>query len=128
MADNTKTAVRNVAPGVRGLNLVTGYRDFDPNEYAESVELSAAELASAKRTNYFRFGAAAKQDPRAAPAEPAEAPAAPPAAPSGEGQTDELDKMSDDDLRATTAALTGKTVKELEKTNREQLLKLARGE
>jgi len=144
-----KTAVRNVAPGIRGLFLVTGYRDFAPNEYAESVEISAPEMASAKRTNYFRFGDAAKPDPKAEPAEEIErlenptasvtggstltgdgaagGGSAPPAGAAGGGSTDELNKMSDVDLKTTTAALTGKPVESLP-DDRDELLKLARGE
>lgn len=144
----SKTAVRNISPGYRGLNTVQGYREFNPNEYAESVEMTAAELASAKRTGYFRFGAAAKPDPKAeaqaeierldnptaavtgGPGTGAGAGAgggAPTTGAVGGGSTDELDKMSDDDLKTTTAALTGKPVESLP-DDRAELLKLARGE
>lgn len=137
----SKTAVRNVAPGIRGLHAVTGYRDFAPNEFAESVEMTAAELESAKRTGYFRFGTAAKADPRAEAAEEqarldnptaavtggADGAGAPGFQAAGGGSTDELDKMSDEDLKTTTAALTGKPVEELP-DDRDELLKLARAQ
>jgi hypothetical protein len=68
MADNTKTSVRNVAPGIRGLNTVQGYRDLAPGELVESVELTDAEYKSAESTGYFEFGTKAKKAPAAAPA------------------------------------------------------------
>ena len=46
----------------------------------------------------------------------------------GGAQPDELDKMNDDDLRTTAAAISGKTVDELKDTDRDGLLKLARGQ
>ena len=136
MADNKTVAVRNVTRGIRGLNTVSGYRDLDPGEYVESVELTAAEYASAERTRYFAFGTAAKKDPAEAtddapaPREnPTDAAAgsAPPSGAVGGGSTDELDKMDDATLRTTTAALTGKAESSLPK-DREKLLALARGQ
>ena len=53
----------------------------------------------------------------------AEAAAQPPAPPS-----DDLDNMDDPTLLATAAAITGKPVSELDGTDREALLKLARGQ
>lgn len=142
MADTSKTAVRNIAVGIRGLNTVNGYRDLAPNELAEDVELTAAELESAKRTGYFRFGTAAKADPATDGGEdvarldnptaavtggPGGAGAGPAPAAVGGGSTDELDKMSDADLKTTTAALVGKPVESLP-DDRKKLLKLARGQ
>lgn len=132
MADTKKTAVRNIAPGFRGLNTTAGYREFNPNEYAESVEMTTAEFDSAKRTGYFRFGAAAKADPKAEAADQEQPKPVPnPTETTGNGGGgaggDELDNMSDADLKTTTAALTGKPVEELP-DDRDQLLKLARGE
>lgn len=65
---NTKTSVRNIAVGIRGLNAVSGYRDLMPGELVDEVELTADELANAKSTGYFEFGKEAKAAP--APAEP----------------------------------------------------------
>lgn len=165
MADITKTSVRNVAVGIRGLNLVDGYRDLAPGEFLESVELTAAELKSAESTGYFEFGKKAATAPPPPPpgaAEPlpnnvpklkkiardegidvgeaksaAELTAAieagraakaaggiPPVAP----PADDLDNMSDEDLRNTVAALTGKPATDYAETDRDALLKLARGE
>jgi hypothetical protein len=60
MADNgTKVTVRNTARGVRGLNAVEGYREFEPGQGGE-VTLTAAERKSAESTGYFTFGADAK--------------------------------------------------------------------
>lgn len=53
--------------------------------------------------------------------------AAAPVVPPPPGPADDLDNMADDDLRTTTAAITGKSVDELP-TDRAELLKLARGE
>lgn len=163
MADNTKTSVRNVAPGIRGLNLVSGYRDLAPGEFIESVELSAAEHKSAESTGYFEFGSKAKSAAKAEAAattgadlpnnvpklkklardegidvgtaksaaalqaaivagRAAKAPPTPPVTP----PSDDLDNMSDDDLRNTVAAITGKPAPD--GADREALLKLARGE
>jgi len=44
------------------------------------------------------------------------------------GPGDDLDNMADDDLRNTVAALTGKPVADYANTDRDELLKLARGE
>jgi hypothetical protein len=63
-----KTSVRNVAPGIRGLNTVQGYRDLAPGEFVESVELTDDEHKSADSTGYFAFGKAAKTAETAAPA------------------------------------------------------------
>lgn len=46
----------------------------------------------------------------------------------GGGASDDLDKMDDDTLRTTAAALSGKSVEELADQDRDALLKLARGE
>lgn len=163
----TKTSVRNITVGIRGLNTVDGYRDLAPGELVESVELDEAERKSADSTGYFEFGAKAKAAPAAASG--ATAPAALPRnapklkklardegidvgeaktvdalvaaietgraaktaggiPPTGNPPADDLDNMSDDDLRNTVAALTGKPVTDYTDTERVALLKLARGE
>ena len=72
---NTKTSVRNVAVGIRGLNTVAGYRDLAPGELVDEVELTSDELANAKSTGYFEFGKEAKAAPApAGAAAPAELP------------------------------------------------------
>jgi hypothetical protein len=169
MADATKKyTVRNTQAGIRGLNTVSGYRDLAPGETAENVELTTAEYESAKRTNYFAFGA----DAEAAAGEGGEGDALPGThaeldklagsmpgfsfpdgtrtvadkqaaitaaraatadgtgggVPTPTAPTDDLDNMSDDDLRNTASAISGKPVAELTDTSREDLLKLARGE
>jgi hypothetical protein len=126
----TKRSVRNVTGGIRGLNTMQGYRDLAPGELAEGVELSKAEYDSAKRTGYFEFGAAAEKEPEPAPPPPATppAPSAPLAPPP---PSDELDKMSNDDLRNTVKVLTGKDAPEASndpEKDRVELLKLARGQ
>jgi pyruvate/2-oxoglutarate dehydrogenase complex dihydrolipoamide acyltransferase (E2) component len=61
--------VRNTSRGFRGLNTKGGYLELGPGETREGVELDDNELASAKRTGYFEFGAkAAKAASAAAPA------------------------------------------------------------
>ncbi len=50
------------------------------------------------------------------------------AADPGGAKPDELDNMSDDDLRSTAAALSGKSADEVASLDRDALLKLARGE
>lgn len=129
MADSKKTTLRNISRGPRGVNLADGgYLELAPNERRENVELTSDELASAKRTGYFAFGKAADDEPEAAA--PAEAPQpvtpAPPAAPTP--PTDDLDRMADDDLLNTAAAIAGKPVADLEGKDRDELLRIARGQ
>lgn len=58
-----KTTLRNSSPGARGVRTVGG--DLVMIEKGESAELDldADELADAKQTGYFTFGAAAEADP-----------------------------------------------------------------
>jgi pyruvate/2-oxoglutarate dehydrogenase complex dihydrolipoamide acyltransferase (E2) component len=170
-----KTSVRNVAPGIRGLNTVQGYRELAPGDFVESVELTDDEHKNADSTGYFAFGKAAKTAETAAPAGAAAPTPTPTPAeelpnnvpklkkiardegidvgdatssadlkaaitagrataaaggitPPAPGPGDDLDNMADDDLRNTVAALTGKPASDYADTDRDELLKLARGE
>lgn len=158
----TKTTVRNIAQGPRGLyDAKAGYVELAVGE-TRDVDLEGAERTSAEATNYFAFGAEAKAEPEAEggdatlPTKKAdlialagtegvaietddnvadlkrkitEARAAKAAGTGGippiVQPTDELDKMSDADLRTTVAGLTGKPEADLP-TDRDELLKLAR--
>jgi len=162
MADKaSKYDLRNTSKGIRGVNAVSGYREFGPGEVAEGVELSDAEYESAKRTGYFEFGAAAKAEAEdetddalpgnvpklkklareegidlgtatsaadiqavilSARAAKAAGSGIPPSTP----PADDLDAMSDADLRDTVQAITGKPAPD--GSDREALLKLARGQ
>jgi len=130
MADK-KYAVRNTTRGVRGLNTTGGYRDLEPGELAEGVELTEAEYRNAESTGYFEFGSAAKAEPeQPEPTESVDNPTDQ-AAPSTPG--DDLDRMSTDDLVPTVHALTGKAPPEKKRGEsdddyRARLLKLARGQ
>jgi hypothetical protein len=164
MATNVKHNVRNISPGIRGLNALTGYVELAAGETRPNVEMSQAEFENAKRTNYFEFDgpAAATGSGNQAEAEAlpgthkaldkiasdekitfaaetttvAEKQAAILAARAakaggadsgtGNGQPDELDRMSDDDLRVTAAAIAGKSVDEVKDLDRPALLELAR--
>lgn len=152
MAESKTYSVKNTAPGIRGLNAVTGYTELAPGETREGVELTAAEFKSARSTGYFDFGDApepeettddldttvaklrdiakaenvdlgtvtAKADIQAAIRAARDAKANPaPAA-------DDLDAMSDEDLRATVQAITGEAP--AADADRATLLALARGQ
>ena len=112
--------VRNTTKGIRGLNTLAGYRDLAPGELATDIELSKAERASAESTGYFEFGKAAASEPTAD--EPV--PSAEPSPVDTPRAADDLDAMSDADLRTTVEALTGK--KPGPNTSREKLLEAAR--
>lgn len=102
-----KVTVRNISPGFRGLNAETGYLEFNPGETREGVEITDAELKSARSTGYFEFGKdAAKADP-------------------GAPVADEFDGMDDKTLRDSVKVLTGKDAPT--KADRAELLRLARG-
>lgn len=111
MADKTKKiTVRNVAPGSRGLHLVEGFRDLEPNELLEGVEITEGELASAESTGHFAFGKAAKADDQADAA----------------ASSIDLDALDDETLASTVAAITGKPAPA--GATRDELLALARGD
>lgn len=112
--------VRNTTKGIRGLNTLAGYRDLAPGELATGIELSDAERKSAESTGYFEFGKAAKAEPKPEPVvEPVE-----PSPVETVRAADDLDAMSDADLRVTVEAITGK--KPGPNTSREKLLEMAR--
>lgn len=120
----TSTEVRNQTAFVRGLHDAHGaYVELAPGE-KRTVDLNAAERASAERTTYFTFDKAAEAAPE--PVAPAPSPPAPTAPVAPPPPTDDLDKMSDADLLDTVAALTGNRPDD--GTDRETLLALARGE
>ena len=152
--------VTNTAKGMRGLHTLSGLVMLDPNETRDDLQISAAELASAKSTGYFEFdGKAATTDDGDADSNlddnsvaelekiatdegvdvsaitgtgangrvlKADIVAAIEAKRAGGARAgDELDGMSDDDLRATVQAVTG--AEPAGDATREQLLGLARG-
>lgn len=53
--------VTNTQPGPRGLNTLAGNVLVDPGQTVD-VELSAAELASARKSGWFEFGAETAQE------------------------------------------------------------------
>lgn len=157
-----KQTVRNTSGGYRGLNTVGGgYVELSPGQTVEGVDLSDAELASAKDAGYFEFGgkatapadddggksldkmnkaeleavaaaegvdlsAATNQAGRVEAIEAARKAAAGGITPGAAAPADDLDNMSDADLRTTVAAVTGKPETDYTDTSREDLLALAR--
>lgn len=103
MAEFQKVTLTNTAKGPRGANTREGLVMLEPGE-SRRVELSEAELKSAKGTGYFEFGTAKadKGDPGKTDAgksdagktdEPGKAPEA----------KDDLETMSFGDLKARAA-------------------------
>lgn len=114
----------------------TGYFAFDgaADEAEEADEggkaldkMSKAELEATATAEGVDISAATNNAGRVAAIEAARAAKAG-GAPTPTPAPDDLDKMSDDDLRTTVAAVTGKPVGDYATTEREELLKLARGE
>lgn len=119
----------------------TGYFEFDGSGSGTSDQAKAAEAAADELPGTHKlldklaadevppivFGAEVKTvaDKQAAITAARTARAAP-AATGGGAQGDELDRMSDDDLRNTAAAIAGKPVTELADMDRDALLALAR--
>lgn len=150
--------IKNISTGIRGFNAVDGLVEIAPGQTAENVEISDAELRSSGRTGWFEIdgstdapdlgpaddldttvlalrqiakeesvdlsGLTAKADIqgaiRAARTVKAEQEA--------KGSTSDLDAMDDATLLTTAAAITGKPETELQGKDRDELLKLARGE
>lgn len=58
-----KHTVRNIAPGPRGINAVSGYVEIAPGQSITDLELTEAEFESAKGTGHFEFGKGTKGAP-----------------------------------------------------------------
>lgn len=144
---------KNISTGIRGFNAVAGLVEIAPGQTAKDIDVTDAEVASSARTGWFEIdgstdapdaddlettvpklraiadaeevdlsGLTAKADIQAAiRAKRAAAGAASRAA-------DAVDGMDDATLLTTAAAITGKPEGELQGLERDELLKLARGE
>jgi hypothetical protein len=150
--------IKNISTGIRGFNAESGLVEIAPGQTAEGVEISDAELRSSARTGWFEIdgstdepdtgpvddidttvpklrelakaegvdlsGLTSKADIQGA-IRAARTVAADKAA--GGGASD-LDAMDDATLLTTAAAITGKPEAELQGSDRDELLRLARGE
>jgi hypothetical protein len=95
---------------------------------ADALPRNAPKLKKIAADEGIDVGSATKVDDLIAAIEAGRAAKAGGGIPPSTPPSDDLDKMADDDLRSTVAALTGKPVEEYANTERDELLKLARAD